>query len=147
MTKHVFNSDSRLIGIFGEKFFWNFFFWKLFFLMNEIFKPSPFEENNIKYCQTKKNWSIIMKILISRSILSTKLVLISFWSQFMHPYVLYIDNYCYISTQSYFKDFSRFSYTQYLWFHKLWIIETWKTAKTANVAVLGDFKAVFGLFW
>ena len=53
MTKHVFNSDSSLKGIFGGKKF-EIFFWKLFYLMNEIFDRCPFEELNIKFFQTKK---------------------------------------------------------------------------------------------
>ena len=64
MTKHVFNSDIRLIGMCEKKNFWKFFFWKLIYLMSKIFVGFPFEEN----------WEILGRINIGSLVISYILV-------------------------------------------------------------------------
>ena len=64
MTKHVFNSDIRLIGMCEKKIFENFFFWKLIYLMSKIFVGFPFEEN----------WEILGRINIGSLVISYILV-------------------------------------------------------------------------
>ena len=139
--------------------------------MNEIFDHSPFEELNIKFFQTKKISSIIMQILISRSILSTKLVLISFRLLFIHPYAPYI---LIITVSAALKVISRIflgflvtktnNFANYVlsksekppnrqcggfgWF--LGIFRLFLGCFDSYIAILGSFwafKAVFGLFW
>ena len=145
MTKHVFNSDIRLIGIFGGKKFEKKIR-KLFYLMKEIFDRNPFEENPCQIFEAKIFWLPIMYILMCRNIFFPKWGLIGFRLRFMHPDAWYSAAYSY---NSYFEDF----YLPNWPIHKSWIIKIWKTTKMlfwrfldGFWAVLGGFKAVFDGF-